>query len=74
MNARPQNFYRTFLSFIGTKKARISDASDLKLRIDDDKQRIAEEMGSYFANSYFNLATSSTHFGEHCSVKVSQRC
>ena len=53
LKARPQDFYRTFLSFIGAKKARISDASNLKLRIDgyvtSDKQRVTEEVGSYFS-------------------------
>ena len=51
------------------------------MRIDgvvtSDKQRVAEEMGSYFANitdglgaNDVNQATSSTDFGEHRSVKV----
>ena len=83
MKARPRGFYRTLLSLAihWTEKARISDALHLYFRIDSvvtsDKQRVAEEMGSYFSNitdgpgtNDFNQATSSTDFGEHCSIKV----
>ena len=81
LKVKPQEFYRTFITFLGFKKICKQNTADFKLRINDnvsrDMQGIVEIMGDYFMNITDGLDKtdmsqifSVTGFEDHCSVEA----
>ena len=81
LKVKPQEFYRTFMLFLGSKKICKQNTTDFKLRMNGnvsrDMQGIVEIMGDYFMKITDGLdladisqISSVTGFEDHCSVEA----